>query len=128
MIETNIGNNIGDFIRYIHLILIGYVFVGHYITPIQYIKYYLLLIIFIFLDWNDYDGQCILTKLEHYFRTGEWNQKPAIESMAPEFFRPIIQKIFNLSLTRLEADRLNNFLFMGCFLLGFYRIIYHYNI
>jgi hypothetical protein len=120
-----INQEIADIIKYIHILMTGYVFVGHYITPIKYLKYYLLLIIFIFLDWNDYDGQCILTRLEHYFRTGIWNQKPPTEESAPEFFRPMIQKLLNLNLTRQEADRLNNFLFMICFLLGFYRIIYH---
>jgi len=85
-----INQEIADIIKYIHIIIIGYVFVGHYITPIQYIKYYLLLIIFIFLDWNDYDGQCILTRLENYFRTGIWIQKPPTEEGAPEFFRPMI--------------------------------------
>ena len=123
-----INHYIADIIKYIHLLIIGYIFVGHYITPIQYIKYYLLLIIFIFLDWNDFDGQCILTKLEYYFRTGIWNQKPPTEERAPEFFRPMIQNIFNLNLSRQSADRLNYFLFMTCFLLGFYRIIYHYNL
>lgn len=71
------------------------------------------------------DGQCILTKLEFYFRTGIWNHKLPTEEDAPEFFRPMIQNIFNIKLTRHESDRLNNFLFMFCFLLGFYRIIYH---
>jgi hypothetical protein len=60
-----INECIADLIHNIHILLIIYIFIGHYITPINYIKYYLLLIIFIFLDWNDYDGQCILTKLEH---------------------------------------------------------------
>lgn len=123
-----INNNIADLIKYIHIVIIAYVFIGHYVTPIQYLKYYLLMIIFIFLDWNDMDGQCILTKLEHYFRTREWNLKPPTEESAPEFFRPMIQNIFNLNLTRQEADRLNNFLFIFCFLLGFYRIIYHWKI
>lgn len=123
-----INQNIADFIKLIHISLIGYILIGHYITPIQYIKYYLLLLIFIFLDWNDYDGQCILTKLEHYFRTNSWDQLPPTEENAPEFFRPMIQNIFKLKLTRLQADRLNNFIFMICFLLGFYRIINHYNI
>lgn len=119
---------IADIIKYIHLLMIAYVFVGHYITPIKYLKYYLLLIIFIFLDWNDMDGQCILTKLEYYFRTGLWNQKPSTEEGAPEFFRPMIQNIFNINLTRQESNRLNNFIFIMCFLFGFYRIVNYYHI
>jgi hypothetical protein len=123
-----INTNIADFISFFHIILVFYVFVGFYFTPIQYLKYYLYLIIFIFLDWNDFDGQCILTRLEHYFRSGQWKQKPSIEDGAPEFFRPMMKKIFNLDLTRHGADKLNNFLFMSCFLFGFIRLVHNYNI
>ena len=97
--------------------------IGHQITPLKYLKYYLYLLIFIFLDWNDFDGQCILTRLEHGLRTGNWNQKPAIEKDSPEFFRPLINNLFNLKLSRAEADRLNNFTFMLSFLFGFVRLI-----
>lgn len=113
---------IADLIKYIHIFMIIYILIGHYITPTEYIKYYLLLIIFIFLDWNDCDGQCIFTKLENYFRTGNWIQKAPLEG-GPEFFRPLVNKLFNLNLNNIQADRLNNFIFMICFLLGFYRII-----
>ncbi len=122
------NNNIGNLIKYIHIILILYILVGHQLTPIRYLKYYLILVIFIFLDWNDFDGQCILTKLESYFKFNTWNQIPAIQEEGPEFFRPLINKLFNLNLNREEATRLNNFIFMFCFLLGFYRLLNFYNI
>ncbi len=126
--QLEFNNIMANTIRYIHFTLIIYILIGHQLTPIKYLKYYLLLVIFIFLDWNDFDGQCILTKLEYYFKTDSWNQKPAIQEGAPEFFRPFINNIFNLNLTREEAERLNNFVFMGCFLLGFYRLLNYYNI
>jgi hypothetical protein len=122
-----INHNIANLIKYIHYLVILYVFTGHYLTPIKYLHYYLFLIIFIFLDWNDYDGQCILTKLEHYFRTGTMNQLSVVEG-GPQFFRPIVNKLFNLKLTPIEADRLYNFLFMICFLIGFIRLLLHYRI
>ena len=118
-----INHFFADIVKYIHILLIVYILIGHQITPLVYLKYYLYLIIFIFLDWNDFDGQCILTKVEHGLRTGNWNQKPANKKNAPEFFRPIVNNLFNLKLSRAEADRLNNFVFMLCLLLGFTRLI-----
>jgi len=118
-----INHFFADVIKYIHIILFCYILVGHQITPIVYLKYYLYLIIFIFLDWNDFDGQCILTRLEHGLRTGNWNQKPAIEPDSPQFFRPLVNNLFNLKLSSAEADRLNNFIFMMCLLFGLVRLI-----
>lgn len=124
MINTIIAN----IIKYLHYLLILYVLTGFSYTPIQYLKYYLFLIIGIFLDWNDFDGQCTLTGLEHYFRFGRWNLQPAEKPNAPEFFRPVINKIFALNLDRNEASRLNNWLFMICFLFGFIKLLTYYNI
>lgn len=114
---------IAELMRYIHIVLIIYILIGHIITPKAYLKYYLYLIIFVFLDWNDFDAQCILTKLEHYFRTGEMVDKSATEENAPEFFRPLVNNLFNLNLDRASADRLNNYIFMLSFLFGFVRLV-----
>jgi hypothetical protein len=105
-----------DIIKYIHIFLIIYVYTGWLITPVKYLHYYIFLIIFIFLDWNDLDGQCILTRLEFYFRTGDWTPQET-----PEFFRPIINKMFGLKLIKEEGNRLNYFSFTLCLLLGFFR-------
>lgn len=123
-----INNFVANTIRYIHYILILYVLTGYVYTPGLYIKYYLILIIIIFLDWNDFDGQCVLTGLEDYFRNGKWDTRPAEEEGAPEFFRPIINKIFGLNLEREQASRLNYFLFMTSFLFGFIKLLIHYKI
>lgn len=113
---------VANIFRYIHLLLIFYVFTGFIITPIKYLKYYIYMLIFIFLDWNDSDGQCTLTGLEHRFRTGKCNKKSAKDENAPEFFRPLMNKLFNLNLSRDESDRLNNFTFMLCLLFAFIRL------
>lgn len=116
------NNNIANFILYIHYVLITFILIGHVLLPKEYLKYYILLIIIIFLDWNDLDAQCILTRLEYYYRTGIWKQKPAIEG-GPEVFRPTINKIFNINLNRNEGNKLNNFIFMLCLLIAFLRLI-----
>ena len=112
---------LAELTRMIHFLVFFLVLLGHSLLPLKYIKYYLILVILIFLDWNDIDGQCILTKLESYFRTGNWTQKPPIEG-GPEFFRPLINKIFKLNLNAIEADRFNNFVFVCCWAIGYIRI------
>ena len=120
--NVNINIIIADLIHIIHIILVLYIIFGFIITSNKYLKYYLYLIIFIFLDWNDLDGQCILTKIEYFFRTGNLTQKTAQCENAPEFFRPEIYKIFpDIKLNRMEADKINNFIFILCFLFGFIR-------
>jgi hypothetical protein len=114
---------LADIIRLIHYLVVIFVLTAHSLLPIEYIKYYLLFVILIFLDWNDMDGQCILTKLEFYFRTGKWNQGAPTEG-GPEFFRPIFNKLFKKNLTTIEGDRLNNFIFIICWGIAFFRIYY----
>ncbi len=115
---------LANFIYYIHLSIIIFIFLGNIILPFKYLKYLVLLIIIIMLDWNDTDGMCILTKLEYYFRTGIWSSKIATEDGGPEFFRPLIQKLTNLEISRKAASRLNNFLFLVILLISVVRIIF----
>jgi len=119
---------IANFIFYIHFVLVLYVLIGFYFTPIKFLHWYLFLIIFIFLDWSDLDGQCILTKLEHYFRTGQFTNQTQNINERPEFFRPLINKIFNINLNYNQGSRLNTFVFILCFLFGFIRLLNHYSI
>lgn len=123
---------IADIIYYTHLLLIIYILFGFMFLPSNHLPFYIILIILVFIDWNDYDGMCILTKLEYYFRHGVWiktreqlnkiNNNKKTEEPA-EFFRPLINKVFNVELTSYEASRLNNLLFSLCLLFGFIRYV-----
>lgn len=110
-----------ELIHSLHIAVFFYVILGFFLLPCKYLTKYILFIIFVLLDWNDWDGMCILTKIEYYFRTGDWSVKSPIEG-GPEFFRPLINEYFNLSLTPIQADRLNNFIFILCLLIGFLRL------
>jgi hypothetical protein len=114
---------LANIIYYFHLSIIIFIFLGNIILPIKYLKYLIILIIIIMLDWNDTDGMCILTKLEYYYRTGIWSSQPAIEEDAPEFFRPFIEKITGIKLSRIAASRLNNFIFLVILLIAILRIL-----
>ena len=113
---------IANILYYIHFSLIIFILIGNFLLPVRYLPYFAILIVLIILDWNDLDGMCILTKLEYYFREGIWKSQPAVEENAPEFFRPFIKKITGIELTRLAADRLNNFLFLFILLISLVRI------
>jgi hypothetical protein len=119
----NTDNNLANLIRLVHYTLVVFVFIAHSLLPLVYVKYYLLLIILIFIGWNDLSGQCILTRLEHYFRTGEWNQKAPTEG-GPEFLRPVLNEMFDINISRVQAERLSSFLLIALWLVAFMRI-YH---
>ena len=118
---------VADALNYLHIAFVLYVIVGWYFTPVKYIHLYLLIIIFIFLDWNDFDGLCILTKIEAYFRNKD-SEKEEKEQSHAEFFRPLIKKLFNINMTHNDSTKLNYFIFMLVFLFGFLRMLYHYRI
>jgi hypothetical protein len=98
-----------DLVRLVHYALLPVVVSGPFL-PRKYVPYYLIFVWLIFLDWNDFDGMCILTRIEHWLRTGIWASKSPIEG-GPEFFRPILLRL-GFRLDRYEADRLNNFVFL----------------
>lgn len=112
---------IANLIHFMHLITSLFIFTGFILLPVPYLKYYIFLIIGIFLGWCVF-GSCILTSIEHGFRTGEWDTVSAGKEGAPEFFRPIMKKYFNLDLNRDQASRLNQGLFMGFLLIAFIRL------
>jgi hypothetical protein len=125
--ETKLASKsvfVADLIYYAHIALIIYILFGFIFLPTNHLPFYIILIILVFIDWNDYDGMCILTKLEYYFRYGVWIKQ--IEEInkyeePAEFFRPLIKRILNIDLTAQQASRLNNLLFSLCLLFGFIR-------
>ena len=73
------------------------------------------------MDWYDYDNMCIITKIEHYFRTGVWIKKPLPPDQAPEFFRPILQS-FGFNIDRSEAHKINLYMFLITILIATHRL------
>jgi hypothetical protein len=118
---------LADIVYYLHISLIFYVLSGIFILPCNYLTTYIIFIILVLLDWNDFDGMCILTKIEHYLREDEWINQSPVEG-GPEFFRPIVNNMFGLSISTPEAERLNNFVFISCLLIAFLRLRYRCDI
>lgn len=115
---------LADIVKYLHVALFFVVILG-WMLPIKWLPYYVLFIIVILLDWNDLDGMCILTKFEHWLRYDTWEVKSSLEG-GPEFFRPMINNALGIELTRIQADRLNAFIFVLGLTLAFARLAFHY--
>jgi hypothetical protein len=113
-----------DIVHYFHVGLIIFILFSVFFLPSNHLPFTIILIILTMMDWNDFDGMCILTKIEHYFRTGKWESLSSVDG-GPEFFRPLVNNTFSLKLTRIQAERLNNFLFLSSLLYGFIRYMYY---
>ena len=113
-----------NIIWFFHLLLLIIILFGWLILPSSTLKYQLAIVPLVFLDWYDYDGQCILTRLEHFIRTGEWKQKTALEEEGAEFFRPLLEYIFNIKMTREQASYLNHLLFIISWLITYFLFIF----
>lgn len=101
---------IANIIWLIHVCLVLYILIGWIYTPVQYLNYYIYLIIIILLSWNTPFGVCGLTKLESHYRDNN-----------DEFFRPLLNRLLNSNLDKEQSDKINYFVFLLCILLGFMR-------
>lgn len=103
-------NILADFVYIIHIVLLLLTLGSIFIPKGEWIKYAILLIPLVLLDWNDYDNQCSLTSLEAKLR-GNWSPGTSDKKGAPEFFRPILNNILGAlglpEVTRVEAGKLN---------------------
>ena len=115
---------LANVINKLHFVLVLTVLLGCF-APIRYLPYYILFILVILIDWNDFDGMCILTKLEHWARYDNWEARSPQEG-GPEFVRPLLNKTFNLNLTTIQADRINTLVFVIGLLIAFLRLAIHY--
>lgn len=105
-------------VYYIHLGLVLVLIVGGFILPVHHLPYYILFILLVFLDWNDMDGMCILTKIEYYLRHGVWihdistYEPPKDRQEDSTFFRRSIESVFPIKLNDDYATRINYLLFL----------------
>ena len=88
-------NILADFVYTIHVILLLLTLGSIFIQKGEWIKYVILLIPLVLLDWYDYDNQCSLTSLEAKLR-GNWSPGTSDKEGSPEFFRPILNNILGV--------------------------------
>ena len=119
--KMNMRLILADIVHFIHILLILFVLVGPFILPKKHLYYYIILVILLFMDWNDLDGQCILTRIEYWLRYNQWYNQGSTSEGGPEFFRHLYTNLTGHQITSIQADRLNNFLFIGGLLIAFLR-------
>lgn len=113
---------LADLVYWIHVIYVVVAIFGVFFIPDAYLGIGLLIVPLTILDWNDYDGQCFLTRIEAILR-GNWNPKEATASGGPEFFRPLLQYILGIKVTRETASKINYVLFIVGWLGLYFRFL-----
>lgn len=111
---------LADSIHILHYAVVLSVLFSFLVPAGEWLKYQVILICLLLLDWNDHDGQCALTALEAKLR-GTWRPGGGAEGDdRPAFWYPMIKRL-GLNISRLAADRLNYFLFLVSLLVCFIR-------
>lgn len=113
---------IANTLQIIHILLLLIMISPYFIPSGEWMKYLLIIICLIKLDWYDGDSQCSITSLEAKFRN-KW--KPGYYNEdSPEFFRPLVNKFlkpFNIELNKKQADNLNNTIVIIAIIISFIR-------
>lgn len=117
---------LADVIYLTHVFLILLIISSVFFTSGEWLKYIIVLIPIVMLDWKDSDKQCSLTSLEAKIR-GTWTPGNSNDEGAPEFFRPLLNKVlkpFGQEIkSRETAGRINNILFLSILLYNIVRYI-----
>mgnify|MGYP003327827121 CR=1 FL=1 len=109
-----------DILHLIHYGAVLSILLAFAIPAGEWLKYHIIFICLLILDWNDIDNQCTLTALESKLR-GTWLPGGAAEGEdRPAFWRPFLQKI-GIHVSHARAVRLNYFLFVLSLLVCFLR-------
>lgn len=117
---------LADVVYVLHVLLIIVIVSSVFFKPGDWLKYVIVLIPIVMLDWKDNDKQCSLTSLEAKLR-GTWTPGNSDDENAPEFFRPLLNKIikpFGKEIKSREiAGQINNILFLSILLYNIVRFI-----
>ena len=117
---------LADIIYYLHLIVFIPVLLAFFYKSGPWLKYNLIFIPLILMDWHDQDDQCALTSIEAKLR-GTWKPGGAESGEdAPAFFQPLLNKFlkpFNVQINRDVAGKINILMFLLALLVSFIRFM-----
>ena len=115
---------LANVIYLLHLILFIPILLTFGYPSGSWLKYNMVIIPLILMDWNDQDDQCSLTSLEAKLR-GTWKKGSSEESdETPAFFQPLLNKIlkpWGKKVTRQTAGKINILLFLTVLLVSCIR-------
>ena len=118
---STIRNILADILHYLHIIIIVLVCMPYFLSPGEWLKYVIIILIFIIIGWHDGIAECDLTALEQRLR-GTWTLNTSGQP-AP-FFQPLLNKVlapFNKHISNENAEHFNYLLFLITLLVSFIR-------
>lgn len=118
---STINNILADILHYIHIIIIVLMCMPFFLSPGEWLKYVIIIVILIMIGWHDGIAECDLTALEQRLR-GTWSKKTSGQP-AP-FFQPLLNKVlapFNKHISSENAEHFNYLLFLIILLVSFGR-------
>ena len=114
-----------DAILALHYLLIPTILLPFVAPAAPWMKYNVLLVCGVLLDWNDGDRQCGLTALESKLR-GTWKPGSASDGGdAPAFFQPLVSRIIRplgWTISHRDAGTLNYVIFLLSLLISFVKL------
>jgi hypothetical protein len=116
---------LANILSFLHLLLVLFVVFGIFIVPTKHLPLYIIFLALILLNWTLLDGLCILTKLEHYFRYGEWYNLNKKEEESPEFVRPLLESILKIKISKNASDIFNRIVLLFVLIISALKIWYN---
>lgn len=114
---------LANIVYFLHIIIFTPVFLAFFYKTGPWLKYNILVLPFILMDWYDYDDQCSITSLEAKLR-GTWSPGTAENEGAPAFFQPLLNKLlspFGVTVSREFAGKINMLLFLVALVVSYLR-------
>jgi hypothetical protein len=114
---------IANILSLIHLLLILFVVFGIFIVPTKHLPLFIVFLALILLNWLFFE-LCILTKLEHYFRYGEWynRDKHKKEEDEPGFIKSLLESILGIKISKNIIDNMNHIVLLSILIISSLKI------
>ena len=115
---------LANILSLLHLLLILFVVIGIFIVPIKHLPLFIIFLTLILLNWTLFDGLCILTKMEHYFRYEEWysRDKNKKEEDEPAFVKTLLESILGIKISKNTVDNLNHIILLSVLIISSLKI------
>jgi len=115
---------LANILSLLHLLLILFVVIGIFIVPTKHLPLFIIFLTLILLNWTLFDGLCILTKLEHYFRYEEWynRDKNKKEEDEPAFVKTLLESILGIKISKNTVDNLNHIILLSVLIISSLKI------
>jgi hypothetical protein len=101
---------LANILSFIHLLLVLFVVFGIFIVPTKHLPLFIIFLTLILFSWL-YFELCILTKLEHYFKYGEWYNPDTYKKNpeeAPGFVKSMLESILGFKISKNITDKINH--------------------